>query len=193
MGEARNNLIPTLRQGPPAHEGHEPASTPGEPLVVVAQVAVPAPLEVIYLGDDFIESFPEAIGNFVSCTGIKRNSTNHRLSRTFPSYSKDYKRRCLRKHLRTGEACPFDLGTMFGTRWIISLPIRDHWREHLQPPLVKLALQSLVECCTGLGVTSLAVPLVEGPPNGWIEAKIREALAQQKHPSLTTLFLFKEE
>lgn len=150
-------------------------------------------VDVRLLGDDFIEAFPEAIANFVSCTGIRRNSTNHRLNRTFPSYSKDYKRRCLRKHLKVGEACPFDLGTMFGTRWIISLPIREHWREALQPVRVRETLESLVACCEELGVESLALPLLDGPPPGWLEAKIRESVANRPSHSLKTIYLFREE
>jgi hypothetical protein len=147
----------------------------------------------IRMGDDFIEAFPDAIANFVSCTGVKRNSTNHRLKRTFPAYAMDYKRRCLRKHLVVGEAYPFDLGTMFGTRVIISLPIKAHWRELLQPAQVRSALSNLVNVCNELGIESLAVPLFEGPPAEWIESKLREDLTRHPKGSIKTIFLFREE
>jgi hypothetical protein len=159
----------------------------------MAPTKAPHGLDIVHLGLDFLDVYPEAIANFVSCTGIKRNSTNHRLSRVFPAYTKDYKRRCLRKHLRTGEAAPFDTGAMFGTRFIISLPIRDHWRETLTPQNVKDAVVSLISCCKDLGVSSLAVPIVEGPPAGWLEGKIASAAAEHPNIALKTVYLFKEE
>ncbi len=163
-----------------------------EPQAIEQQESAILTTEFVSIDDDFLESFAEAIANIVSCTGIRRNSTNHRLSRAFPGYTQDYKRRCLRKQLQVGVACPYDLGTLFGTRLIFSLPVREHWKEVMQPQHAKAAITSLVEQCAALGVRSLAFPLFEGPPPGWIEAKLKAALLNCPACQLDQLYLFKE-
>ena len=149
--------------------------------------------EIVSIDDDFLETFAEAVANIVSCTGIRRNSTNHRLSRAFPAYTQDYKRRCLRRQLKVGVACPFELGTLFGTRLIFSLPVREHWKEVMLPQHAKSAIKSLVDQCAELGARSLAFPLFEGPPPGWIEEKLRAALLSCPTCQLEYIYLFKEE
>jgi hypothetical protein len=164
-----------------------------DPLSIPQEESAILTTEIVSIDDDFLETFAEAIAIIVSCTGIRRNSTTHRLARAFPAYTQDYKRRCIRKQLQVGVACPFDLGTLFGTRIIFSLPVREHWKEVLQPPHAKAAITSLVEQCAALGLRSLAFPLFEGPPPGWIEAKLRAALANCPACQLEQLYLFKEE
>ena len=149
-------------------------------------------VEIIFTEDDFLDLYPQTVVNIVSCTGIKRNSTNHRLAKAFPRYSQEYKRLCLRNGLRVAEPHVHDLGTLLGTQTVVSLPIKAHWKESLQPALVKRSIENLVQKIAELKTVSLAFPLFNGPPPDWIEKRFQEAFKKTPNLSLATLYLFKE-
>jgi hypothetical protein len=143
--------------------------------------------------EDFLDLYPDCIVNIVSCTGIKRNSTNHRLAKAFPQYTNEYKRLCLRNHFKASEPYLHDLGTLLGTRYIVSLPIKTHWKENLQPELIKKSIENLVKLVVQLDIESLAFPLFQGPPVDWIEKRMSDELSKESSDRLTTLYFFKEE
>ncbi len=150
---------------------------------------------VKYLESDLFEAFPDAIVNVCSCVGLKRNTTSHRLGKAFPSYSQEYRRLCLRKKLQLGQVHVYDIGTLFGTRFVFSLPLRRHWNETLKPPVIRSALRTVYTTAQELGIRTLAFPLFEGPPHEWLHDKFLEEAAApcEVQGQLEEVLLFKEE
>lgn len=145
-------------------------------------------VEILQMDGDIIEAFPDAVVNVASCTGLIRNATTHRLSKAFPSAFQDYKRMCIRKKLQLGTPHYFAVEALFGTRYIITLPIKSHWNETMRPPLVKDALKSLIQTCKEHQISVLAIPQFEGPPAGWLQEKLGELAAATTHPEKILLF-----
>lgn len=141
---------------------------------------------------DVFELFPEALVDVVSCTGLKRSPYTQRLSRSYPSYYETYKRLCLRKKLSVGKPEPHDLGTLFGTRWVVALPTKTHWQEAVKPTQIKAALANLIDFSAAAGITTMALPLFDGPPEGWIQSKLLEESKRHPEAALQTVYLFRE-
>jgi hypothetical protein len=141
---------------------------------------------------DVLEIFPEALVDLVSCVGLKRSPLTQRLSRLYPGYYETYKRLCLRNKLVLGQPLAHDLGTLFGTRWVIALPIQSHWKEMAKPTVVKMALAQLMDFCASNRITSCALPHFEGPPPGWLQSKITEEAARNPDSPLRTVYIFSE-
>lgn len=149
-------------------------------------------LAITEVSGDVFELFPEALVDVVSCIGLKRSAFTQRLSRSYPSYYETYKRLCLRKKLVVGKAEPHDLGTLFGTRWVIALPTKVHWQEMAKPTQIKMALAHLIDFSAAAGITTMALPLFDGPPEGWIQSKLLEEWTKHPGAALDTVYLFKE-
>jgi hypothetical protein len=134
-------------------------------------------VEIQYVTDPFA-LYPEVLVHPVSCMGLARDTWSKQLKKTLPAYFRHYSRSVLRGHLRTGFPEIYDLDALFGTRHVIVLPLRGHWKETLLPPLVKEALAHLWEALDTLHPKSLAMPEFEGPPAGWLAEQFQKRSTQ---------------
>lgn len=117
---------------------------------------------------DLFQLLPELIVHPVSCQGLCRDSLSRQLKKEWPEYFKEYTRGCLRGKFKPSEPVLFDLGTMLGTRYVVTLPVRNHWKENLSPDVVKPGVLETLKICVSLNVLSVAIPHLAGTPPGWL-------------------------
>jgi hypothetical protein len=130
-------------------------------------------LEVRHVEDVFA-GYPDMIVHPVNCTGVCRDAFSKQLKRTLPDYFRHYSRSVLRHKLAPGAPEIYVHDALFGTRWIVILPIRNHWKETLVPQVVKDGLAKIAETIAQMRPQSVALPEIEGPPPGWLEEQIRK-------------------
>lgn len=124
------------------------------------------------------EIYPECIVHPVSSSGVCHDLLSKQIKKTYPEYFRDYTRLCLRNKLTAGEAYFYSLNVLFGTRFIITLTIKDKWQEDTKPALFKQSLRNLFEKSWKQGISHLAFPLRSDVPKDWLRdqfIKIDEA------------------
>ncbi|MCA2961252.1 MAG: hypothetical protein IOD12_13445 [Silvanigrellales bacterium] len=132
--------------------------------------------------DDVFASYPDMIVHPVNCTGVCKDVFSKQLKRTMPDYFRHYTRSVLRHRLTPGAPEMFVHDALFGTRWIVILPVKNHWKEPLVPPLVKQGLTRLAETVKTAEPRSVAMPELEGPPAGWLAEQLRNLLSELPYP-----------
>lgn len=140
---------------------------------------------------DIISFHPELIVHPVNCAGLCHDVFTHQLKKTWPMYFREYTRSCLRKYLKPYHPMLCDLGTMISTRYIVALPIRDHWREVLKPDSMRVSLDKLIEVINMLGIQSVAIPDIPDVPPGWLQKEITERLEATQNANIDSIYILK--
>jgi hypothetical protein len=146
-------------------------------------------LEFIHV-DDIFTVYPEVFVHPVNCVGVSKDILSRQVKKSWPDYFREYTRSCIRKKLQPGEPLWHEVGELFGTRFVVALPLKNHWQEKMRPDVTRLALGLLVEGIFERHLTSAALPLFEGPPPGWIEKELNRLCEGQMYASLRTVYLF---
>lgn len=124
--------------------------------------------------DDIFAFYPDMVIHPVNCTGICKDGFAKQLKRTLPQYFRHYTRAVLRHHLRPGFPEVYEHNALFGTRHVVILPVKNHWKETLFPPLVKESMARLSETIGLTGPSSVAMPDLLGPPEGWLAEQFKK-------------------
>lgn len=143
--------------------------------------------------EDIFSVYPEVFVHPVNCVGVSKDILSRQVKKAWPDYFREYTRACLRKKLQPGEPMWHEVAELFGTRFVTALPLKLHWQEKMKPDMARQALSALVEEMCKRQVTTLAMPLFEGPPEGWIEREISRLLDAQMCPSIQTIYIFKSD
>lgn len=130
--------------------------------------------------EDIFSRYPDLLVHPVNCVGVSHDIYSKQIKKTYPHYFKEYARACLRNHLKPAQPVVIELGALFGTNYIVILPIRNHWKESLRPDVTKEAILELCKVISEKNVATIAVPAIEGTPEGWLEAKLTEHLSQSR-------------
>ena len=143
--------------------------------------------------ENIFDLFPDVIIHPVNCTGLAHDLLSKQLKKTAPEYFREYTRACLRKHLKPGTATLYEQSALFGTRYIITITVKEHWQEKLRPDFTKTALADMSKLCDTLQVTSLAIPHLQGSPDGWLENELRKLFECKIHCYLNNIYFFDTE
>ncbi|MBM3382771.1 MAG: hypothetical protein FJY29_10060 [Betaproteobacteria bacterium] len=146
-------------------------------------------LELIHV-DDIFTVYPEVFVHPVNCVGVSKDILSRQVKKSWPDYFREYTRSCIRKKLLPGEPLWHEVGELFGTRFVVALPLKNHWQEKMRPDVTRQALGLLFEGIFERQLGSAAVPVFEGPPPGWLEKEITRLCEGQLHSTLHTVYLF---
>ena len=131
------------------------------------------PVDVRHV-DDVFSGYPDMIVHPVNCTGVCKDAYSKQLRRTLPDYFRHYTRAVLRHKLVPGVPDIYSHDALFGTRWIVILPVKNHWKEALVPLVVKDCLTKMAVAVRQTEPRSIALPELQGPPEGWLEEQLRK-------------------
>ena len=140
--------------------------------------------------DDIFSVYPEVFVHPINCVGVTKDILSRQVKKSWPDYFREYTRSCIRKKLQPGEPIWYEVGELFGTRYVVALPLKFHWQEKMRPDLAKQALAELVNGVLERGLSSIAIPLFEGPPEGWIERELGRLVEGRLNCTLSTVYLF---
>lgn len=143
--------------------------------------------------ENIFDLFPDVIVHPVNCTGLSHDLLSKQLKKTAPEYFREYARACLRKKLTPGTASLYEQNALFGTRFIITVTIKEHWQEKLRPDTTKKALAAMSILCDSIQAATLAIPILHGPPEGWLENELRKLFDSKIHCYLNEVYFFEAE
>jgi hypothetical protein len=78
--------------------------------------------------DSVFDEFPQILIHAVNSQAVCKNRYSVELSRNFPAYFKEYKRRALRGSLQVGERFVFETSELFGVQKIWEVCCRESWK-----------------------------------------------------------------
>ena len=131
---------------------------------------------------DLFEADAEALVNTVNCVGVMGRGIALQFKKTFPENFKQYKKQCDAKTLVPGTMFVFDTGNMFGQRYIINFPTKNHWRGKSKIADIESGLTALIDEVRSRKIKSIAIPPLGCGLGGlnWNEVRplIEEAFAE---------------
>jgi hypothetical protein len=140
--------------------------------------------------EDAFAIYPDVFVHPVNCIGVSKDILSRQVKKAWPDYFREYTRACIRKKLQPGESLWHEVGELFGTRFVVALPLKVHWQEKIRPDVARLAFAALIQEICNRQINSVAIPVFEGPPDGWIEREISRLIEAQVSSSLHTVYLF---
>lgn len=100
----------------------------------------------------------EAIVCPVNCSGVLGSGLALQFKRVFPKNFYNYRLKCAEGEVKVGKVLVFETNRPSGPKYIINLPIRDHWRDPVTLGTIELGLKDLANTIKNLNIQSIAVP-----------------------------------
>jgi len=123
----------------------------------------------------------EALVNTVNTVGVMGKGIALMFKESFPENFKIYVVACKRGELRVGRMLVTERQDMYGPKWIINFPTKEHWRSPSRIEWIEEGLRDLVRVIRENDIKSIAIPPL-GSGNGglrWqdVRPKVEAALS----------------
>ncbi len=123
----------------------------------------------------------EALVNTVNTVGVMGKGIALMFKESFPDNFKIYVAACKRGELRVGHMLVTERQDMYGPKWIINFPTKEHWRSPSRIEWIEEGLRDLVRVIRENDIKSIAIPPL-GSGNGglrWqdVRPKVEAALS----------------
>ena len=140
--------------------------------------------------EDIFSVYPDVFVHPVNCVGVSKDILSRQVKKAWPDYFREYTRNCIRKKIQPAHPVWHEVGELFGTRFVVALPLKNHWQEKMRPDLAKEAFERFFDVFCSKGLTSFALPVFEGPPPGWIEREVNRLAEGRLDSTLESVYLF---
>jgi O-acetyl-ADP-ribose deacetylase (regulator of RNase III) len=129
---------------------------------------------------NLLEAPVEALVNTVNTVGVMGKGVALQFKEAYPENFRRYAQSCKLGEVRVGRMFVTELSCLFGPRWIINFPTKEHWRNRTQTAWIEEGLEDLRRVIREKKIASIAVPPL-GCGNGglrWQDVRplIEEAL-----------------
>ncbi len=121
-----------------------------------------------YTQGNLLEAEVEALVNTVNTVGVMGKGIALMFKEAFPDNFKDYAASCKAGELKTGRMFITERHNLFGPKWIINFPTKQHWRHPTKPEWVLEGLQDLHRVIVEHKIHSIAIPPL-GCGNGGLD------------------------
>ncbi len=139
--------------------------------------------------ENIFQLYPECIVHPVSCTGVSHDILSKQIKKSYPDYFREYTRFCIRKKLTLGEAHFYEVDALFGTKYIVTLTVKDNWQEKIRAEVFKNVLNKLIEKAVELKISTIALPKMEEVPLPWLEDQLQK-LGSGKADTIERIIFF---
>lgn len=140
--------------------------------------------------EDVFSVYPDVFVHPVNCIGVSKDILSRQVKKAWPDYFREYTRSCIRKKIQPAHPIWHEVGELFGTRFVVALPLKMHWQEKMRPDLAKEAFERFFEEFCLRQLRSVALPIFDGPPPGWIEREVTRLAQSRIDSTLETVYLF---
>jgi len=121
---------------------------------------------ITYLQGNLLEDNAEVLVNTVNTVGVMGKGIALAFKEAFPANFKEYKSACLAGDLRVGSLLiTADINLFYGTKTIVNLPTKTHWRYPAEYSYIESGLAALHDWLSANRVSSIALPAL-GCSNG---------------------------
>jgi O-acetyl-ADP-ribose deacetylase (regulator of RNase III) len=131
---------------------------------------------MIFTQGNLLESKAEALVNTVNTVGVMGKGIALMFKERFTDNFQRYSTACKAKQVNTGKMFVTEVHELYGPRWIVNFPTKQHWRAASQMTWVVEGLQDLRRFLIENKVKSIAIPPL-GAGNGGLEwTAVREQI-----------------
>jgi len=131
---------------------------------------------MIFTQGNLLESRAEALVNTVNTVGVMGKGIALMFKERFTDNFQRYSTACKAKQVNTGKMFVTEVHELYGPRWIVNFPTKQHWRTPSQMTWVVEGLQDLRRFLIENKVKSIAIPPL-GAGNGGLEwTAVREQI-----------------
>ncbi|MEY3759618.1 MAG: hypothetical protein RIR39_1109, partial [Pseudomonadota bacterium] len=123
---------------------------------------------MIFTQGNLLESRAEALVNTVNTVGVMGKGIALMFKERFTDNFQRYSTACKAKQVNTGKMFVTEVHELYGPRWIVNFPTKQHWRAASQMTWVVEGLQDLRRFLIENKVKSIAIPPL-GAGNGGLE------------------------
>jgi O-acetyl-ADP-ribose deacetylase (regulator of RNase III) len=127
---------------------------------------------------NLLETDAEAMVNTVNTVGIMGKGIALMFKEKFPRNFETYARACEAGEIRVGRMFVTETKELFGPRWIINFPTKEHWRGKTNIDWVEEGLKDLARVIREKAIRSIAVPPL-GCGNGGLDWREVKPLIEQ--------------
>ncbi|NOQ14804.1 MAG: Appr-1-p processing protein [Methyloprofundus sp.] len=123
-----------------------------------------------YTQGNLLEAEVDALVNTVNTVGVMGKGIALMFKEAFPDNFKRYAASCKSGELATGKMFVTERQDLFGSKWIINFPTKQHWRNPTKPEWVLEGLRDLHDVIIEHNIQSIAIPPL-GCGNGGLDWK----------------------
>lgn len=138
---------------------------------------------------NLLEAKAEALVNTVNTVGVMGKGIALMFKEAFPENFRKYNDACKQKKVETGSMFVTETCSLFGPKWIINFPTKQHWRNPSKLEWVEDGLRDLRRFITQENISSIAIPPL-GSGNGGLDWQTVKKLIMQSFaemPNVTVI------
>jgi O-acetyl-ADP-ribose deacetylase (regulator of RNase III) len=117
---------------------------------------------------NLLEANVEAFVNTVNTVGVMGKGIALMFKETFPENFRAYEAACKREEVQIGRMFVTERQDMYGPKWIINFPTKEHWRSPSHIEWIEEGLKDLVRVIRENKINSVAIPPL-GTGNGGLD------------------------
>ncbi len=133
---------------------------------------------ISYTKGNLLEAEAEALVNTVNTVGVMGKGIALQFKKAFPHNFKVYVSACKDKSFRTGQMLVVEEVAMYGNKYIVNFPTKEHWRGKSKYTYIETGLKALHEVIVEKQIKSIAIPPL-GCGNGGLHWPKVKALIEQ--------------
>jgi O-acetyl-ADP-ribose deacetylase (regulator of RNase III) len=122
-------------------------------------------LMISFMQGNLLEANVEAFVNTVNTVGVMGKGIALMFKETFPENFRAYEAACKRGEVQIGRMFVTERQDMYGPKWIINFPTKEHWRSPSHIEWIEEGLKDLVRVIHENKINSVAIPPL-GTGNG---------------------------
>lgn len=136
-------------------------------------------MTIRYAKGNLLDAQVDALVNTVNTVGVMGKGVALMFREQFPENYAEYAVACKDGAVRVGSMFVTERKGMFGPRWIINFPTKQHWRYPSKLEWIAAGLDDLKHVIAAKGIKSIALPPL-GAGNGGLDwAEVRELIADK--------------
>ena len=128
---------------------------------------------------DLLKADVDALVNTVNCVGVMGKGVALQFKKAYPENFKKYQSACKNGDVRPGQMFVFSTNKLFGVKYIINIPTKDHWKTSSKIEYIQKGLDSLVSAIREKNISSIAIPPL-GCGNGGLDWELIRPLIQER-------------
>jgi len=131
----------------------------------------------------------EALVNTVNTVGVMGKGIALEFKRAFPENFRLYAKACKANRVQTGAMFVTATGSLFGPKWIINFPTKQHWRNPSRLEWIESGLRDLRLVIERERIASIAIPPL-GCGNGGLDWSVVKGLIERSLADLADVNVF---
>ena len=123
---------------------------------------------ITFMEGNLLTANAQALVNTVNTVGVMGKGIALMFKEAFPENFKAYEAACRRGEVRVGRMFVTERQDMYGPKWIVNFPTKQHWRGKSQIEWIEEGLEDLVRVIRDNKIRSVAIPPL-GSGNGGLD------------------------